>query len=187
MIFKKKHNKVVVSFPDIHPTQNLQKELKLLVLNSSKETWRFQRRDPKQIRFEIIIYPTVFVCCQLYIFDWFIPASLITCSCDCFCFFIFSFGGLILDKTVSHPRFEGMAVFTPVINGKKIDATTWSVFWFLDSPCVFLLRVMDDCSEEEGRILDLHYFDIGGGSSVQLKIEWMYYLPWKHSNLECDT
>ncbi|TWW56346.1 Solute carrier family 41 member 1 [Takifugu flavidus] len=27
------------------------------------------------------------------------------------------FGGLILDKTVSHPKFEGMAVFTPVING----------------------------------------------------------------------
>uniref|UniRef100_A0A674NGZ1 Solute carrier family 41 member n=1 Tax=Takifugu rubripes TaxID=31033 RepID=A0A674NGZ1_TAKRU len=30
---------------------------------------------------------------------------------------ISSFGGLILDKTVSHPKFEGMAVFTPVING----------------------------------------------------------------------
>uniref|UniRef100_A0A671RQJ3 Solute carrier family 41 member n=1 Tax=Sinocyclocheilus anshuiensis TaxID=1608454 RepID=A0A671RQJ3_9TELE len=27
------------------------------------------------------------------------------------------FGGLILDKTVSDPNFEGMAVFTPVING----------------------------------------------------------------------
>lgn len=31
-----------------------------------------------------------------------------------------SFGGLILDKTVSDPNFEGMAVFTPVINGKLI-------------------------------------------------------------------
>ncbi|KAK7884786.1 hypothetical protein WMY93_027909 [Mugilogobius chulae] len=30
---------------------------------------------------------------------------------------ISSFGGLILDKTVSDPNFEGMAVFTPVING----------------------------------------------------------------------
>ncbi|XP_038552359.1 solute carrier family 41 member 1-like isoform X1 [Micropterus salmoides] len=31
--------------------------------------------------------------------------------------FISSIGGLILDKTVSNPKFEGMAVFTPVING----------------------------------------------------------------------
>ncbi|XP_031422607.1 solute carrier family 41 member 1 isoform X2 [Clupea harengus] len=30
---------------------------------------------------------------------------------------ISSFGGLILDRTVSDPKFEGMAVFTPVING----------------------------------------------------------------------
>lgn len=29
-----------------------------------------------------------------------------------------SIGGLILDKTVSDPNFEGMAVFTPVINGE---------------------------------------------------------------------
>lgn len=36
---------------------------------------------------------------------------------------ISSFGGLILDKTVSHPKFEGMAVFTPVINGKLNDAS----------------------------------------------------------------
>lgn len=35
-------------------------------------------------------------------------------------FLISSFGGLILDKTVSDPNFEGMAVFTPVINGKMI-------------------------------------------------------------------
>lgn len=32
-----------------------------------------------------------------------------------------SFGGLILDRTVSDPNFEGMAVFTPVINGKLIN------------------------------------------------------------------
>ncbi|XP_041048048.1 solute carrier family 41 member 1 isoform X2 [Carcharodon carcharias] len=30
---------------------------------------------------------------------------------------ISSVGGLILDKTVTNPKFEGMAVFTPVING----------------------------------------------------------------------
>ncbi|XP_060793057.1 solute carrier family 41 member 1 isoform X2 [Neoarius graeffei] len=38
------------------------------------------------------------------------------CICHrvCVCF---SFGGLILDRTVSDPNFEGMAVFTPVING----------------------------------------------------------------------
>lgn len=31
----------------------------------------------------------------------------------------FSVGGLILDKTVTNPNFAGMAVFTPVINGKE--------------------------------------------------------------------
>lgn len=30
-----------------------------------------------------------------------------------------SIGGLILDRTVSNPDFEGMAVFTPVINGEQ--------------------------------------------------------------------
>lgn len=30
-----------------------------------------------------------------------------------------SVGGLILDKTVTNPNFVGMAVFTPVINGKE--------------------------------------------------------------------
>lgn len=53
-------------------------------------------------------------------FHSFIPASV----SDCVCFFaIFSVGGLILDKTVSHPKFEGMAVFTPLINGKLNDAS----------------------------------------------------------------
>lgn len=33
-------------------------------------------------------------------------------------FFFNSIGGLILDKTVTDPNFEGMAVFTPVINGR---------------------------------------------------------------------
>lgn len=32
--------------------------------------------------------------------------------------FFNSIGGLILDKTVTDPNFEGMAVFTPVINGR---------------------------------------------------------------------
>lgn len=30
-----------------------------------------------------------------------------------------SVGGLILDKTVTNPNFAGMAVFTPVINGRE--------------------------------------------------------------------
>lgn len=34
------------------------------------------------------------------------------------CSFPNSIGGLILDKTVTDPKFEGMAVFTPVINGR---------------------------------------------------------------------
>ena len=29
-----------------------------------------------------------------------------------------SIGGLILDKTISDPNYEGMAVFTPVMNGE---------------------------------------------------------------------
>lgn len=35
-----------------------------------------------------------------------------------FLMLFFSIGGLILKKTVSDPDFEGMAVFTTVINGK---------------------------------------------------------------------
>lgn len=38
---------------------------------------------------------------------------------DCLSFFN-SIGGLILDKTVTDPNFEGMAVFTPVINGRLV-------------------------------------------------------------------
>lgn len=58
-------------------------------------------------------------------FDSFSHVSvIILSSSECFRFCtIFSIGGLILDKTVSHPKFEGMAVFTPVINGKLNDAT----------------------------------------------------------------
>lgn len=41
--------------------------------------------------------------------DW---STLISCP------FLNSIGGLILDKTVTDPNFEGMAVFTPVINGR---------------------------------------------------------------------
>lgn len=38
-----------------------------------------------------------------------------------------SIGGLILDMTVSNPDYEGMAVFTPVINGEKLlkIISTW--------------------------------------------------------------
>lgn len=32
---------------------------------------------------------------------------------------VYSAGGLILDNTVNDPQFEGMAVFTPIINGKS--------------------------------------------------------------------
>lgn len=41
-----------------------------------------------------------------------------------------SVGGLILDKTVTNPNFAGMAVFTPVINGKESYNRT-------DNPLVF--------------------------------------------------
>lgn len=41
-----------------------------------------------------------------------------------FVFVLSSFGGLILDKTVSDPNFEGMAIFTPVINGKQASVCT---------------------------------------------------------------
>lgn len=37
---------------------------------------------------------------------------------------LFSVGGLILDNTVSNPDYEGMAVFTPVINGESTGASS---------------------------------------------------------------
>lgn len=37
-----------------------------------------------------------------------------------------SVGGLILDKTVTNPNFVGMAVFTPVINGKETSRKSCS-------------------------------------------------------------
>lgn len=40
--------------------------------------------------------------------------SLVHAECRLFS----SLGGLILDKTVSNPNYQGMAVFTPVINGE---------------------------------------------------------------------
>lgn len=43
------------------------------------------------------------------------------CVVIAFVFVLSSFGGLILDKTVSDPNFEGMAIFTPVINGKQVS------------------------------------------------------------------
>ena len=43
------------------------------------------------------------------------------CFCVCVCVILLcasSIGGLILDRTVSDPNFEGMAIFTPMIHGK---------------------------------------------------------------------
>ncbi|XP_041048052.1 solute carrier family 41 member 1 isoform X4 [Carcharodon carcharias] len=45
---------------------------------------------------------------------------------------ISSVGGLILDKTVTNPKFEGMAVFTPVING--VNSTSARVLFLLVVP-----------------------------------------------------
>lgn len=42
-----------------------------------------------------------------------------------------SVGGLILGKTVSDPNFAGMAVFTPVINGKFLLPEAISLVVFL--------------------------------------------------------
>lgn len=55
---------------------------------------------------------------------------------------ISSVGGLILDKTVSDPNFKGMAVFTPVINGKtlKLRGTTNSDWMLLDGATLFVLK-----------------------------------------------
>lgn len=44
--------------------------------------------------------------------------ELILCKfVNCFCFVFFSVGGLILDYTVAN--YHGIAVFQPVINGKR--------------------------------------------------------------------
>lgn len=53
-----------------------------------------------------------------------------------------SVGGLILDKTVSDPNFKGMAVFTPVINGKTLTlrGTTNSDWKLLDGVTLFVLK-----------------------------------------------
>lgn len=62
---------------------------------------------------------------------------------------ISSIGGLILDKTVSNPNFEGMAVFTPVINGVggnlvAIQASRMSTYlhsWSVPGALPFLMSV----------------------------------------------
>ncbi|KAM8913976.1 solute carrier family 41 member 3-like isoform 2-T2 [Spinachia spinachia] len=64
---------------------------------------------------------------------------------------ISSIGGLILDKTVSNPNFEGMAVFTPVINGVggnlvAIQASRMSTYlhcWSVPGALPFIMS--DNC------------------------------------------
>lgn len=61
---------------------------------------------------------------------------------------ISSFGGLILDKTVSDPNFEGMAVFTPVINGvggnlvaiQASRISTYLHFWSIPGVLPYQMR-----------------------------------------------
>ncbi|KAK6303177.1 hypothetical protein J4Q44_G00256310 [Coregonus suidteri] len=61
---------------------------------------------------------------------------------------ISSFGGLILDKTVSDPNFEGMAVFTPVINGvggnlvaiQASRLSTYLHFWSMPGVLPYKMR-----------------------------------------------
>ncbi|CDQ75701.1 unnamed protein product [Oncorhynchus mykiss] len=61
---------------------------------------------------------------------------------------ISSFGGLILDKTVSDPNFEGMAVFTPVINGvggnlvaiQASRISTYLHFWSMPGVLPYKMR-----------------------------------------------
>ncbi|XP_068197647.1 solute carrier family 41 member 3 isoform X2 [Antennarius striatus] len=61
---------------------------------------------------------------------------------------ISSFGGLILDKTVSDPNFEGIAVFTPVINGvggnlvaiQASRISTYLHFWSIPGVLPYKMR-----------------------------------------------
>ncbi|XP_068997588.1 solute carrier family 41 member 3-like isoform X3 [Embiotoca jacksoni] len=61
---------------------------------------------------------------------------------------ISSFGGLILDKTVSDPNFQGMAVFTPVINGvggnlvaiQASRISTYLHFWSIPGVLPYKMR-----------------------------------------------
>ncbi|XP_072305627.1 solute carrier family 41 member 3 isoform X2 [Eucyclogobius newberryi] len=61
---------------------------------------------------------------------------------------ISSFGGLILDKTVSDPNFKGMAVFTPVINGvggnlvaiQASRISTYLHFWSIPGVLPYQMR-----------------------------------------------
>uniref|UniRef100_A0A3Q2Y5V0 Solute carrier family 41 member n=1 Tax=Hippocampus comes TaxID=109280 RepID=A0A3Q2Y5V0_HIPCM len=71
---------------------------------------------------------------------------------------ISSLGGVILDKTVSNPSFEGMAVFTPVINGVAgnlvaIQASRLSTYLHLWSIPGVLPYKMRHCQEKDGLCL----------------------------------
>ncbi|XP_047203316.1 solute carrier family 41 member 3-like isoform X1 [Girardinichthys multiradiatus] len=64
---------------------------------------------------------------------------------------ISSIGGLILDKTASNPNFEGMAVFTPIINGvggnlvaiQASRMSTYVHYWSVPGALPFKMRA--DC------------------------------------------
>ncbi|XP_061687838.1 solute carrier family 41 member 1-like isoform X3 [Syngnathoides biaculeatus] len=64
---------------------------------------------------------------------------------------ISSIGGLILDKTVSNPNFEGMAVFTPVINGVggnlvAIQASRMSTYFhYWSLPGALPFKIITEC------------------------------------------
>ncbi len=58
---------------------------------------------------------------QVNVFSWYIIISL---ACDgapnqlmLLWFHISSLGGLILDRTIANPKFEGVVLYSPVING----------------------------------------------------------------------
>ncbi|XP_038552362.1 solute carrier family 41 member 1-like isoform X3 [Micropterus salmoides] len=55
--------------------------------------------------------------------------------------FISSIGGLILDKTVSNPKFEGMAVFTPVINDVNSKSARVLVILVVPGHLLFLYTI----------------------------------------------
>ncbi|KAF3860017.1 hypothetical protein F7725_000272 [Dissostichus mawsoni] len=54
---------------------------------------------------------------------------------------ISSFGGLILDKTVSDPNFKGMAVFTPVMNGVNSRSARVLLMLVVPGHLVFLYAI----------------------------------------------
>ncbi|KAI5086458.1 solute carrier family 41 member 1 isoform X1 [Silurus meridionalis] len=64
---------------------------------------------------------------------------------------ISSFGGLILDRTVSDPHFEGMAVFTPVINGQNLHSPVEEH----DTDCSLQMYTHSGVNSKSARVLFL--------------------------------